>query len=170
VKEKITAFIHTLSMYDYILFGSAVFLFFFFIIVAILLRNRLGIALTFVILGFASLMLGPTVGYMELHKYLYKHSLTLLSYKKLHFTNAVVIYANLKNESKLDFKECVIKAQAYKVTKNKYKNYIYKLKPFQKMSIVQADIKKGESREIKMLMEPFSYARDFNISLGADCR
>lgn len=170
MKEKIIAFVHTLGMYDYILFGSVVFLFFFFLIMAIVVRQRLGLALSFVIFGFSLLMFGPTVGYIELHKYLYKHTLTLSSYKKLHFTDAVVIHALLKNDSQFDFKECVINAKALKVTPNKYKNYILKLKPFQKMSMIEKDIKKGEVREIKMLMEPFTYTKDFTIAIGANCR
>ena len=170
MKEQITTFIHTLSMYDYILFGSALFLFVFFLIVAMLLRERFGLAITFILLGFTILMFTPTLGYVKLHKYLYKNSLQLLSYKKLHFSDAVVIKGSLSNLSKFHFKECTIEVIAYKNTANKYKNYIYRLKPLKKMSIIQTDIKQGETRNFKILMDPFVYQKDFNISLGANCR
>jgi len=170
VKEKITAFIHTLSMYDYILFGSAVFLFFLFIILALLLRNRFALAISLVLLGFATLLLGPTLGYIALHHYLYKNEVELLSQKRLHFTQAVVVKGTLTNKSRFDFKECKVTATAYKVTSNQYKNYVYRLKPLKKMSILLEDIPKGQTRKFKILVEPFTYKKDYNISLGADCR
>ena len=170
MKEKITAFLHTLGMYDYFLFGSALFLFLLFLILAMLLRHRFFLAIILLLLGFTLLMFTPTVGYVELHKYLYKNTLVLDSYKKLHFTQVVVINGSLHNISRFDFKECLIEVSAYKITKNKYKNFIYKLKPFQKISIVEKDIHKNEIRSFKILMEPFVYQKDFNISLGASCR
>jgi len=171
LKHKIIAFIDGLIPYDYILFGSVFFLFIVLIILAILLRRKMGLAVSLVLLAFAIFFLGPTLGYIEMHKYLYKNSLTLDSYKKLHFSQAVVVKGSLKNESKFDFKECKITAFVYKKSKNKYKNYIFKLKPLQKMSILlQEDIPKGASQKFKIIVEPFTYKRDFSLSLKADCK
>ena len=169
MKEKITAFIHSLSMYDYILFGSAFFLFLLSIILAVALRNRLKTALFFLLFGFMSLLLGPTFGYVQLHKYLYKNSVELLESKQLHFTSALVIKGMLHNQSNFDFHTCKITAKISRKTPNKYKNYIYQFKPFAKMSIVVEGVGKGESRPFKMLLEPFSYKKEYTISLGADC-
>jgi hypothetical protein len=107
---------------------------------------------------------------MELHNYLFKNRLEMISQKKLNFTQAVVVKGRITNESKKNFKSCKITASAYSITSNKYKNYIKKFKPFQNMSINEYDIKKGETREFKIIVEPFTYTRDYNISLGADCR
>ena len=38
------------------------------------------------------------------------------------------------------------------------------------MSIFEEGIKKGQTREFKIIVEPFTYEKDFNISLGADCK
>jgi len=170
MKVNIKNFIDGLISYDYILFGSSVALFILFIILAILLRRKVVVALFFVLLAFASFLLGPTLGYLEMHKFLFKNNTELISQKKLHFSKAVVVKGKLTNESNFDFTSCKITANAFKVTANKYKNYIYKLKPFKKMSIVEKDIKKGETREFKIIVEPFTYKRDYNISLGASCR
>jgi len=105
-----------------------------------------------------------------MHSYLFKNHTELLSQKKLNFSQAVVVKGRIMNDSNFDFKSCKITASAYKVTANKYKNYIYKLKPFKKMSIFEKDIKKGETREFKIIVEPFTYKRDYNISLGASCK
>jgi len=170
MREKLLAFIHGLILYDYILFGLSFILFILFIVLALLLRKRLIAGLFFVLLGFATLLLGPTLGYIEMHKYLFKNSTKLISQKRLHFVQAVVVKGSITNESKFDFKTCKISAAVYKVTKNKYKNYLLKLKPFQKMSIIEHDLPKGQTREFRMVIEPFTYQNDYNISLGASCK
>ncbi len=170
MKEKLLTFVHGLIMYDYILFGLSFFLFILFVILALLLRKKLGLALFFLLLGFTTLVLGPTLGYMQMHKYLFKNSTKLLSQKRLHFVQAVIVKGKITNESKFNFTECKITAEVYKVTKNKYKNYLFKLKPFQKMSILEQNLQKGETREFKIIVEPFTYKKDYNISLGASCK
>jgi len=170
MKQKITLFIEGLITYDYLLFGLSFVLFLLFIILGILLRKRTFFALIFIILGFSTLLLGPTLGYIKLHETLFKHTLNLKSQKRLEFTKAVVVKGDITNQSKRVFKECKITASAYKITSNKYKNYFKKLKPFQKMSIVLYDIKVSQTRNFKIIVEPFTYQYDYNISLGADCR
>ncbi len=170
MKAKITAFIDGLIPFDYLLFGSSFLLFIFLIILGIILRRKLFLAIVFILLAFSILLLGPTLGYVKLHEYLFKNSVTLTSQKKLTFSEAVIVKGTLTNESKKRFKECIITASAYAVTSNKYKNYLKKLKPFQKMSIIEENIGVSESRDFKIIVEPFRYSKDYNISLGADCR
>jgi len=170
MKEKLLTFIDGLIAYDYILFGASFLLFILFIILALLFRKKLIIALFFILLGFATLILGPTLGYIQMHKYIFKNTTKLLSQKRLHFVQLVIVKGTLTNESKLDFKKCIITANAYKVTKNKYKNYLYKLKPFQKMSIIKQNIQKGETQAFQIIIEPFTYKKDYNISLEANCK
>ena len=170
MKGKITAFIEGLISYDYILFGTVFVLFILFIVLGIILRNKLALSLFFILLSFIILLVGPTVGYVKLHETLYKNSTTLISQKQLQFSEAVVVIGSVTNESKRHFTSCEITASAYAITSNKYKNYLKKLKPFKKMSIVEVDIAVSETREFKMIVEPFRYSRDYNISLGADCR
>ena len=170
MKHKISAFIEGLITYDYILFGASFLLFIIFIILGIVLRKKIVLAIIFIFLAFGILLLGPTLGYVKMHETLFKNSTELISQKRLEFTQAVVVKGKLKNESSRAFKECKITASAYKVTSNKYKNYLKKLKPFQKMSIIQKNIAVSETREFKIIVEHFTYTRDYNISLGADCK
>jgi hypothetical protein len=169
MKEKISLFIHNLIVYDYALFGAAFVLFLLFMILAILLRRKLGLALFLLLLSFTALITIPTLGYKYMHAYLYKNSLELQMQQKLNFTQAVVVKGMLANESKFDFKSCNITASVYKVSSNKYKNYIYPFNPFQHMSIIEEQIPIGEKREFKIIIEPFTYAGDYNISLKANC-
>lgn len=170
MKEKILAFVHNLLIYDYILFGAAFTLFLLFIILAVLLQKRVALAIFFVLFGFTILLLTPTLGYIELHKYLFKNSTKLISQKKLTFVDAIVVHGTISNESKFDFQECRVRATVYKATSNKLKNYIYRLKPLKHTTLILHDIPKGVTREFKMFVEPFRYSKEYNLTLGADCR
>jgi len=170
VNAKVSAFIEGLIPLDYVLFGISFVLFILFIVIGLLLRRSTLFSLLFILLSFSSLVLGPTLGYVKMHQYLFKNSLKLTSQKKLSFTEALIVKGVLTNESKKNFKSCKITASVYSVTKNKYKNYLKKLKPFKKMSIVEENIAKSQTRAFKIIVEPFSYSKDFNVSLGADCR
>ncbi len=170
MKAKITAFIDGLIIYDYILLGSVFGLFILFIILGIVLRQKIALAIFIIFLSFVILLLGPTLGYIKMHEYLFKNSIELISQKKLLFTEAVVVKGKLTNDSKRFFKSCKITASAHKVSKKKLKTFIYSFKSFKKMSILEYDIAAGESRKFKIIVEPFTYAKDYNITLGANCK
>ena len=105
-----------------------------------------------------------------MHQFLFKNYTELISQKKLSFTQAVVVKGKVTNESKYLFSECKITASATKASKNKLKNILYSLKPFKNMSILEYDIAAGETRDFKIIVEPFTYSKDYNISLGARCK
>ncbi len=170
MKENIKVFIEGLIQFDYILFGSSFVLFILLIILAILLRRTVALSLFIALLSFSTLFLAPTLGYIKMHEYLFKNNTQLLSQQKLIFTEAVVVKGTLSNESKFNFKVCKITASIYKVTGNKVKDLIFPFNPFQKMLIEEADIKIGETRDFKMIIEPFTYANDYNVSVKADCK
>lgn len=170
MKGIITKYINELIIYDYILFGGLLVIFLLFIIIGIILRNRVGLALFFILFAFTQLAVGSTYGYIKMHEYLFKNEISITTQKKLTFTQAIVIYGTIKNISKKDFASCKITANVYKVSENKFKDYVLKLKPINKMSIIENDIPIGQEHEIKLIIEPFTYEHDYNISLGADCK
>jgi hypothetical protein len=170
MQGKMAIFLEGLISYDYILFGSSFLLFILLIILTIILRRKVVLAVFLGILSFSILILAPTLGYIKMHEYLFKNTTKLTSEKKLLFTKAVVVKGTLKNESKVDFESCKITASAFKVTGNAFKDYIFSFKPFKKMYITEYNIKKGQTRDFKIIVEPFTYSKDYNISIGADCR
>jgi hypothetical protein len=170
MKEKITSFIDGLLIYDYILFGSVFFLFLLFVIIGIIVRKKLVVSILLVLLAFAILLLGPTLGYIVMHKMLFANSVTLTMQKKLEYTQAVVVKGSLINESRFNFTECKITASAYKLSSNPLKKILFPFKPFQKSSHIEYNIEQNTTREFKMFVEPFTYAGDYNISLGANCK
>jgi len=170
MKHQITAFIKGLINYDFILFGGIFTLFILLIVLGILLREKTVLSIVIILLAFLVLFIGPVVGYMKMHEYLFKNSCELISQKKLTFTKAVVVIGTLKNESKFDFKSCDIKASFYKVSGNSVKDYIFKFNPFKNMSIVESNISKQDTRNFKMIVEPFTYSKDYNVSVKASCK
>ena len=170
MKHKLLAFSNSLIKDDYILFGAIVFIFFLLILSALLFRKKEGLSIFLVLFSFFFLVLSPFISYPILHNYLYENELTLVSQKKLQFTKAVVVLGKLKNISKRDFQSCQITANVNKHTSNKYKNYIYTFKPIMKMSIIEEDIVIDNEIDFKIIVEPFTYSKDYNITLGADCR
>ena len=170
MKAKITAFIDGLILYDYILFGAVFGLFILFIILSIVLRRKMALAIFLVLFAFTLLIAGPSIGYIKMHEYLFKNSTSLTSQKKLEFVNAVVVKGSLKNESNRNFSSCKITAKIHKASKNSLKNYIYQFKTLKKGSIIRESIAKGESIDFKIIVEPFRYSKDYNISVGAKCK
>ena len=170
MKAKLTAFLDSLILYDYILFGSVFILFILFIILSIVLRKKVLLAVLLAIFSFTLLILGPTLGYIKMHEYLFKNSIKLISQKKLEFVSAIVVKGSLTNESKFDFSSCIITANVHKESKNELKRYLYKFKTIKKASIIEESIKKGETINFKIIVEPFNYSKDYNISLGAKCK
>lgn len=170
MKHKLLAFSDALIQDDYILFGAIVLIFFLLIVTALLLRKKVALSIFIVIFSFLFLIVAPFVGYPTLHNYLYKHELTLTSQNKLQFTKAVVVFGKLKNTSKRDFLACKITAIVNKNTSNQYKNFIYTFKPIMKMSIIEEDIVIDNEIDFKIIVEPFTYSKDYNIILEADCR
>jgi hypothetical protein len=168
--DVVTEFIKELIIYDYILFGSLLLLFIILIVFGMLLRKKIIMAILIILFAFVTLFAGSFFGYVAMHQYLFKNETVLISQQRLNFTDAVVVYAKLKNISKRDFISCKVTATAYKVSGNKLKNYLFKFKPIAKMSIIENDISIGDEREIKLIIEPFTYKSDYNISLGVDCR
>jgi len=169
MKEKVTAFINELIRYDYILFGAVLALFFLILILALVLRKKTALSAFLALLSFSILFVGPTLGYIKMHEYLFPNSVKLLSQKKLQFLPAIVVKGEIKNESKKEFKKCKITALVLRQSKNKIKTYIYKFKPIKKMSIIEENLLAEEVRRFKIIVEPFTSSRDYNISIKADC-
>ncbi len=65
MKTHIINFIHQLLIYDYLLFGGIFILFLLLLILAIVLRHKMGLAVFLVFLAFGVLTAGPVAGYLS---------------------------------------------------------------------------------------------------------
>jgi len=170
MKEKIAIFLNGMIQYDYMLFGAIFTFFIIFIILALVLRKRIGIAIFLVILSFTVLLVGPTIGYTQMHNYLFKNVTKLISQKKLVFSDAIVVKGTITNLSQIDFQSCQITINIHKVSENSIKNYLYQFKSIQQIDFEEDNISQNEIRTFKVIVEPFTYSKEYNLTLGAKCK
>ncbi|PHR56874.1 MAG: hypothetical protein COA44_07125 [Arcobacter sp.] len=157
-------------MYDYVLFGVSGALFLVLLFLAILLRNKVGLSLLLVLLSFIIFIAGPIAGYKYIHGSIYKTKITELKIKRLEFSQAVVIKGTITNLGQESFKKCTISSSAYKGASNFLEELVFPLKPFIKRSIVKEEhIDINDSIDFKLLLEPFTYSNEYNISIKVDC-
>jgi len=170
MKSKITAFIDTLSLYDYALFGGVFVVFILVIILALIARKRILSSIFLILLAFAILFLGPTLGRKMMYDYLYKNTVTITSEKQLQFCDAIVVKGTLKNESKKDFKVCKIEVLVHKVSTSTLRNYVNNFKHIDGVVFYEEDISKGQEIKFKAIIEPFKYKKKYSLSIGANCK
>ncbi len=170
LKETLQAFIKTLHPYDYLFFGISGALFLLILLLAILLRKRVGLSLFLVLLAFIIIISGPIAGYQYIHSTIYKTELKEMLIKRLEFSEAVVIKGKLTNLGKQSYHTCAITAKAYQGADNFLEALVYPLKPFQQMTIIDKEsLDINQTREFKMILEPFTYSKEYNISVQASC-
>lgn len=171
MKTKLVDFIHHMLIYDFLLFGGIILLFILILIAAVVLREKIALAVFLVLVAFGVLTAGSFAGYAMLHHYLFKHRITLGEVKALQFTEALLVKGEIANLSKRTFAECTVTVGVHKVTHNPYIDPIYPYIPFQKSTIrLDQTIEKGGKKPFKLFVEPFRYTKDYNITVKAACR
>lgn len=170
LKANLQAFISTLHTYDYIIFGAVGALFLLMLLLAIVIRQKIVASLFLIIFALILIVTGPIVGYKYVHAIIYKTEISDLLVKKLEFTEALVIKGTLQNLGKQGYSKCRISASAYKGASNFLEELVYPLKPFDKVSILkEEDLNITQSFDFKLVMEPFTYSNEYNISIEANC-
>ncbi len=170
LRTTLQDFVATLHDYDYILFAVSGALFFLMLLLAIILRHRTGLSLLLVLFSFIVIIAGPITGYNYIHSTLFKTDITDLKIKRLEFSEAVVIKGTLTNLGKQSYHKCKISSKAYKGATNFFEEIVHPLNPFIEMSIIeQEEINISESIDFKIILEPFTYAKEYNISIKANC-
>ncbi len=172
MKTQLLHFIDTLALYDYLLLGGILFFFFLFLILAVLFHHKLTLAITFILTAFLLLLGAPLGGYLLLHKYVYQHTITLITVQDLEFTEALLLRGDINNTSKQSFKECTIYFGVSKTSSIKILNdKIYPYLPFQRQTLTLTQpIKPNEKETFKLLIEPFNYPKKFSVTAWGVCR
>ena len=170
LKILIQNFVATLHNYDYIMFAISGALFFLILLLAIIARKKVGVSLFLVLIAFIIVIAGPIFGYKYIHATLFKAEISNLQIKELEFSEALVVKGTLTNLGSKNLQKCSINLKAYKGPHNFLEELVYPLKPFQKMSILkQEQIDRNTSIKFKMILEPFTYSKEYNISIKATC-
>ncbi|NOQ30601.1 MAG: DUF2393 domain-containing protein [Helicobacteraceae bacterium] len=168
----INEYIADLIIYDYLFFGVAFVLFILLVLISAMLYRKIILSILIMTLAVSLFIVTPTAGILVFHKFLYSNTVTIDSVKKLEYSQALLIKGTLKNTSKLSFKRCRVTVNAFKVTGNAIKDLIYPYKPFKHSSTLLKDtiIAKKESINYRILMEPFTYSKEYNLSVKASCK
>ncbi len=171
MKSKISEFINNLLVIDYILFSTLALLFIIFLILAIVVRRKIIISVLMILIAFLLISVAPPVLYVMMHEYIYKTSSNISKVQELEFLDALVVEGNFTNISKKRFKKCRVKVKLHKVNSNNIVNYILGFASFRtkKIDIVEP-IDINSSKKFRIVLEPFNYNKDYNVSVGVDCR
>ncbi len=169
MQAKLSAIVENMIVYDYFLFGGSFLLFIFLIVIALLVRKRMGISVLLITLAFLEIVLVPTLGYKEMHKHLYKNQTVITKENKLQFSKAIIVDGELSNLSQYDFKSCTITAEVYKTSQNELKDALYSVRSIDSASVVEKSIAKGSKRAFRIIIEPFLYEGSYKITTGAEC-
>lgn len=171
MKKHIIEFLHTLSLYDYLLFGGIIFLFLFLLILSILFRHKQTLALLLVVLALIALLILPFGGYIALHALVYKHTITLTTVKDLTFTDALLIKGDINNTSKETFQECTLYIGVSKISPVKPLNKLYPYLPFRRQTmIIKGPIAPKGTQTFKLLIQPFHYTKRHSVTVLGHCR
>ena len=171
LKENLLEYIHHLSLYDYMAYGWVLLFFVIFLILSILISSKKPLlSVVFILLNFTFLLFSPLMINTFMNKTVRKNSVKIIKIDYLHFSKALIVSAKIKNEGKVDFKECKVKAKIIKQSKNAFKNFLYGLKPLKKRTIFIKDkITKQSSMEFKVVFDNFDYKKDYNVTIKAEC-
>lgn len=169
-QKNLIEFFNNLTGYDYAGFLIALILFILFLILALMLRKRTKLAMLLISFSFIALFGGP-VGVHALVKHtLYKHEARITDVKKLHYSDTLLIKGDLEYLGDKMASSCVIDVKVHKQEGSFFKDIAHTIKPYKQGSaklLMQLD--KGDSKDFKVVIEPFTYAGDYNITVSSGC-
>ncbi len=170
IKTAIMDFFNTLSVYDYVGFFLTLFLFFLFLILALILRRRTLLALSLVIVGFTFFFAGPVMAHLLVKNSVFKSKAELTEKKQLYYSDTLILRGMLHYVGKKNANHCEIDVAIYKKGPNVVKDFVYSLKAFRKGSKrIDKVFEPGESVDFKIVIEPFNYQGDYNITVDSGC-
>ncbi len=170
ITDYFNDFVSAMTLYDYLGMALLVLFFIFFIVLAVSLRQKTAAAIFFSLLAFVTLLAGPfgvKEGFDELIR---KTDTTISEYKKLNYSNALVVKGKLKNSGKIDFSRCKLHVRVLKVSDNKYMNYLNRLRPVAtKTQPLDKALAKGDDISFDVIIDNFTYQNDFNVTAKGEC-
>ena len=170
LRADIFFYLHHLGMYDYIAISLVLSTFLVVLILAtmIVIRHQFFGALLF-IANVAFLCFGAFFAYKFVDDNTRARELKITQLKQLEYTDVVVVDLNLTNKSKKSFHFCRVNVKFHKNSKNAYKDFINRLKPFKnRLSEINATIAPRQTHQITMIIKDFRPS-DYNVTTSSEC-
>lgn len=171
LKFEVLNYLNHFGLYDYIAYIWLFLTFFILLILAlILIKKSTKISIILILFSLILFFIGPPALKYFLDTAIRPVKISKTSFKKLNFSNTLIVDTKIKNISKNTYSECQINTKVYKQGKTKIKNFINKLKPITHRTILSKEkLKPGESMDSRIIFYNFTYNNDINISLSAEC-
>ena len=171
IKKNLLIYLTHLSVYEYIAYGWVILLFIFLLIFSIVISSKKPILSVFLIFfNFVFLVFSPLFVSVLMDKSVRKTKIFIEKRERLHYGNSLIVEGKVINIGKIDFDMCKVNMKVYKVSKSFLKNYLYLLKPLGKKTIwIRKPLKRKNQESFKIVLDPFYYKGDFNISVKAEC-
>ncbi|HIP03344.1 MAG TPA: DUF2393 domain-containing protein [Campylobacterales bacterium] len=171
LKQRLTDYTDSLTMYDYAAFGWLLFLLVILILLALLSsKKKPKLAVSLIFLTFILMFTAPIGIKIFLDKSVRKVEIQDQNSTLLNFSKALVVTGKLYNLGKIDMTRCYIKTKILKQTDNKYLNILYNLKPIrQRTTILDENLTQNSSKELKVVFEKFNYQKEYRVTLFAEC-
>lgn len=169
-KFALTNFFSTLSFYDYIGFFLSLFIFILFIMMALILRKHTKRSLLLVSFGFVALFSGPVFAHSLIKKTIFLSDTNVMQVKQLFYSDTLLIKGKLNYKGMKDANHCLVEAKLHKQGSNVVKSFVYSLKAFRSgKHKIDKLFAKGDSADFKIVIEPFNYQGDYNVTVNSGC-
>ena len=171
LKFSIQNYINHFGLYDYIAYiWLFLTLFILLILSFILIKKSIKISILLILFSIVLFFIGPPTLKYFLDATIRPVEITKTSFKKLHFSDTLIVDTKIKNISKNIYSQCQISAKVYKQAKSKIKIFVNKLKPIAYRTILsKTKLKPGESMDKQIIFYNFTYNHDINVSISTVC-
>ena len=171
LRFSIFNYLNHFGLYDYIAYIWLILTFFIFLILSlVLIKKSMKISIILILFSFSLLFIGSPILKYFLDITTRPVEIGKVNFKKLHFSNTLIIDTKIKNISKKSYSECQINTKVFKREKKKIKIFISKLKPITHRTILsKQELKSGESMNKRIIFYNFTYNHDINVSLNVEC-
>ncbi len=171
IKQNLLDYVHALTLYDYVAFGWLLFLFLIILTLAILLgRKKPTLALFLIMIVILLMFVAPFGMKYFLDTTVRKVDVVTDKISKLHFASSLIVTGHLINSGKVPYQKCRVNAKVFKINENKYRNILNNLKPLRnKTIVVDKNISEGQEAMFKIVFDKFTYSKEYNVTLSAEC-
>ena len=171
IKARIADYLHHLTNYDYIAYGWLLGVLVGFLLLAIALAGKSPKTALFMILLVLLLMVpGPFLMKYALDQTVRKTELTDLNTTQLSYAKNLIVLGKIKNRGRIDMEGCRVFADVVKLDSNRYKQFLYKLKPLRKQMLkIEKKLPKGEEMPYRIVFDNFDLKKKYNVIQSVEC-
>ena len=99
-----------------------------------------------------------------------KTELTDLNTTKLSYAKNLIVLGKIENRGRIDMQGCRVFVDVVKQDPNKYKQFLYRLKPLRKQMLkIEKKLPKGGEMPYKIVFDNFDLKKKYNVIQSVEC-